>query len=220
MCARIPARWSLLVLLLAAATAPWAARAQGAPSVTGEEAATGDPRARSDREGCPGCTLVHVAAAAGQVQELTLLLERGADPLAVDRAGNTPLFLAVSNGRLEAVRALLDHGAARSLDARGEDGWTPLTRATFAAPRGAKKAAPEEERRALIALLIDRGADVNAQDGRGNTVLHMAVITMGPEAVQLLLAHGAERRIRNGQGAEPVELARVVGDRRVVKLLE
>lgn len=43
-------------------------------------------------------------------------------------------------------------------------------------------------------------ADINAQDGRGRTPLHHAVINRQPATVQQLLAQGANPEIKDNQG--------------------
>ncbi|KAF5826428.1 ankyrin repeat-containing domain protein, partial [Dunaliella salina] len=59
----------------------------------------------------------------------------------------TPLVAATKEGHLDAVRLLLDKGAA--IDEAEEDGWTPLC---WASSRGHLE---------IAKLLVDRGADVS-----------------------------------------------------------
>ncbi len=47
---------------------------------------------------------------------------------------------------------------------------------------------------------LDKGANMNAQDERGNTPLHIAALTGAQVAVQFLLQSGADRTIKNGRG--------------------
>ena len=140
-----------------------------------------DAGARLDAP-CPlGSLPIHLATAHGWLGVLDALLAAGADinartvaisdsmwrmsaPAHVEPAfGQTPLAVAVREGRIDAVRLLLRHGAA--LDATDSNGRTPLH--TAAAPWW-------QENAELAALLITAGADVQARDGDGRTPLDLA----------------------------------------------
>lgn len=137
-----------------------------------------------------GQTPVHLAATAGLTKQLDLLLAfRPALDLR-DATGRTSLDVAIEAEHTEAIRMLMAefpvaprkdrgrttplHDAAGSgniivlaaltgstnVDARNELGLTPFHLAIQNGQLGA------------AALLVDRGADVNATDPKGNTVLH------------------------------------------------
>jgi|SRR5713101_3901716 len=82
------------------------------------------PTDNVNRAGHSGDRPLHVAVARGARDEVTALIEGGADVNAPGDLGNTPLHSAVGQGHLELARLLLIHGASR--DARNEDGETPL----------------------------------------------------------------------------------------------
>lgn len=63
---------------------------------------------------------VHAAAAVRDVETMTLLLEHGADPDAVQQMDVTPLHGAASRGDVEMAKLLLAHGA--HADAKMSDG--------------------------------------------------------------------------------------------------
>jgi len=67
------------------------------------------------------------AAYAGQLNQVTSLLEAGADPDARREDGQTPLMRAASEGHVDIARALIRAGA--DPDAQGELGETALMRA-------------------------------------------------------------------------------------------
>lgn len=57
----------------------------------------------------------------------------------------------------------------------------------------------------IAALILQRGKEfVHEQDGRSNTALHYA---QSPQAVELLLAHGAHINAQNSRGETPLHLA-------------
>lgn len=71
-----------------------------------------------------GYALLHYAAARGSIQDIALLLRRGANPNIRDADGNTPLHTAVSTGRIAAVAVLLRGGAR--VHARNRAKQSPL----------------------------------------------------------------------------------------------
>jgi uncharacterized protein len=70
---------------------------------------------------------LHVASSRGNMEEISALVEGGAEINAPGDLGNTPLHEAVGQGHAMAVQYLLDHGA--SPDAQNEFGETPLDKA-------------------------------------------------------------------------------------------
>ena len=60
---------------------------------------------------------------------------------------------------------------------------------------------------AAVGALIEQGADVNAPEADGATVLHWAVRWDDPESVDLLLGAGADADAANAYGVTPLSLA-------------
>lgn len=77
-------------------------------------------------------------------------------------------------------------------DAIGE---TPLHRAAVCRDKDAT---------AILRLLIDQGADVNAKDNNGTTPLHIAAGQPRVEMAKMLIDHGADVRARTSSGSEPM----------------
>jgi len=90
-------------------------------------------------------------------------------------------------GHLEAVKTLLTQGA--SVDARDANGNTCL----ITAVRRKKNAD-------LINLLIDNGADVNAQNPAGDSALTLAAAACGADIIDKLVARGADMNHRGAVG--------------------
>jgi len=118
------------------------------------------------------------AATSGSVYRMQLLHLAGANVNSRGSSG-TPLFLAAGEGRLNAVRYLLDEGADVNL--RGGYGNTALTEATYYGH------AP------VIKELLMRGADVNVISSDG-TPLDIATGRNNPAIIDLLKHYGAKRR--------------------------
>lgn len=55
--------------------------------------------------------------------------------------------------------------------------------------------------------LLDAGADVNEQDGRGRTPLHCAVDANSPEMIRLLLERGADPTVVDNTNSTPLDHA-------------
>lgn len=108
-----------------------------------------------------------------------LLMERGANILALDSYGHTPLHMAAFVGFSEVVRKLLAMGA----NVEAQSAWqrTPLHLCYSIAS---------------FHLIIDHGAKLEAQDKRGFTPLHRAVECLNYRVAQALLAAGASPNIR------------------------
>ena len=68
-----------------------------------------------------------------------------------------------------------------------------------------------------LQLLLDFGADVNAQDRVGNAAIHFAVLAKDKERVEILLGRGCDIKVRTRAGSTPLHLA--AGDLAICQLL-
>ena len=150
-----------------------------------------DPNTPSEK----GQTPLYVAMREGAPRVATELLAHPALKVdAANAAGETALMMAALRGEVGFVARLLDLGAALE-----RPGWTAL-----------HYAASGPETRA-VAVLIERGAKVDAPSPNRSTALMMAA-RYGPESsVNLLLARGADVRLRNDLGLGAADFARQGG---------
>jgi len=151
-----------------------------------------------------GKTPLHTAAFWGKSDIVGLLITNSADVNAKDNGGATPLHTAAFGGKCDAIALLLEAGA--KVNAKDNWGATPLHKAASWGYRDA------------IVLLLEAGAEVNAQSSFGKTPLHEAVLHSN--IVRTLLDRGADPRITNHSGETPLENARQMGNRNIVKILD
>jgi len=142
-----------------------------------------------------------IAALAGEHFRTADLLHRsGADPHVQGKLKSFPLHHAATIVNFEVVQKLIEYDA--DIDARDEDGWTPLIWAS----RGLYFKGVS-----VLRLLLERGADVNARaDDDGYTPLHQASAWGALEVVRLLLEHFADIEAVDRDGKTPLQ---VVGKR-------
>jgi ankyrin repeat protein len=103
----------------------------------------------------------------------------------------TPLMLAAITNQLDWTKKLIEKGADVN-----QPGWTPLH---YAATKGST---------AIMRLLIENHAFLDAASPNGTTPLMMAAHYGTPMATKLLLEEGADPRIKNQLGLTALEFAR------------
>jgi len=119
-------------------------------------------------------------------------------------SGDTALHVAAAGYRVEIAKTLLAAGADPAA-ARNRRVSQPLH---YAADGYLENPAWDPGRQVqMIRLLLDAGANVNAQDKNGATPLHRAVRTRCAAAVKCLLDASADPKIRNKPGSTAFHLA-------------
>jgi cytohesin len=111
------------------------------------------------------------------LEQVKLLILKGADVNAKVGNGDTLLHIAAQLGHEDVTRLLISKGA--DVNAKSNSSWTPLHRALKAGNRE------------IVDLLISKGADVNAKGISDLTPLHFAADGGSQALVQLLIAKGA-----------------------------
>lgn len=163
-----------------------------------------------------GSTPLHGAVQRGSMNIAKLFIENGADVNAMDGAGWTPLTGAALSG-VEMVEYLLSSGAdvnpqkrSKQLKSAGIKG-SIITPLHMAARHGQTE---------TVALLIEKGADVNAANAEGATPIHLAVNDGRIELVKTLLDQGAIiGRTNNVFGRTELHTAACKGFTEIVDLL-
>jgi ankyrin repeat protein len=165
------------------------------------------------------------------------LLADGADPNTPDANGQTPLTLALREDARQAAAALIaspklvvdaanasgetalmmaslrgHRVAAQQLVARGaalnRAGWTPLHYAA---------SGPDPQ---LVAWLLEHGAAIDAPSPNRTTALMMAARYGSPDTAELLLARGADPKLRNERELSAADFARAAGREALAARLE
>ena len=119
-----------------------------------------------------------------------LITARGIQVEARNRQDESALMLASLKGYLELAQQLIDKNADVN-----KPGWTPLH---YASTHG---------HLAVMNLLLDNHAYIDASSPNGSTPLMMAALYGTPSAVKLLLEGGADPLIKNGQALTAIDFA-------------
>lgn len=154
------------------------------------------------------------AACRQDLEELERCLAEGLDIDTCDRDQRTLLMNAItalalssSDAGEQIIAFLIDRGA--NVNARDRGQWTAL------------HAAAQDQRLAIVKLLLHAGAEVDAVDGFGNTPLWRCV--MDPrtdhDVVKCLLAAGADPNKKNNYGISALDHARQIADEALTRLL-
>uniref|UniRef100_A0A8C7PUK6 Protein phosphatase 1 regulatory subunit 16A n=1 Tax=Oncorhynchus mykiss TaxID=8022 RepID=A0A8C7PUK6_ONCMY len=146
-------------------------------------------------------TPLHAAATCGHTALVQLLVQSGAEMLAVNADGNMPYDLCEDEATLELLEMVM-----------AEQG---ITQDRINQCRGAK----EMEMLTDLRVLVQSGADLNAQDDNGATLLHLAAANGYLLVGELLLEHQAKVEEKDTDGWTPLHAASCWGQVQMVELL-
>lgn len=132
----------------------------------------------------------------------TLLLLSATDPKLLNRPGRTHLMIAAENGAINALRA-----------------FSVAIQLARAAPVEARKKKGKERAEMLALAAKFKAINVDLQDNDGNTALMLAAQAGQLEAVKTLKLFKANTLLKNKQSKTALDLARLKGNREIVKLL-
>jgi ankyrin repeat protein len=134
-----------------------------------------------------------MAIADSSLKVAQVLIEaKGTNVNFLNQAGESALMYAALKGHLALVKLLISKDADIN-----KSGWTPLH---YAATHG------DED---IVRLLLDQHAFVNAGSPNGTTPLMMAAQYGRATTVKLLIEEGAEPLLKNEQGLNALDFARL-----------
>lgn len=157
----------------------------------------------SDRVNEAGYTPLHLSSMRGDLAQVDRLIRRGDKvnaplkclPCDVTAYGSTPLHLAAAQGHVQVMRRLLEAGADPE-------------RPTPAGIRPIHRAAAHPQ---ALALLIERGVEVNAADGFRRSAPHWAAGADAAASIHMLAARGLPVDLRDVNDATPLHAAASAG---------
>lgn len=162
-------------------------------------------KAKVNTKGVNGYTPLMRAADAGSFAIVKMLLEAGADVSLKNAAKTDALHCVLCNSSANAdiARLLIEHGA----DCK--DYETPYGPMFFAASFGTK---------AVVEVLIEKGARISTKNREGETPMDGAIQHKNHEVIKLLLAQGADpdSKDRSGFGKTLLQYAADSGDGELV----
>ncbi|GMG29682.1 unnamed protein product [Aspergillus oryzae] len=151
-------------------------------------------------------TPICLAAEAGRLSTVRLLLTRGANPrLPKSNLADTPLAVAVSHGYPEIVELLIQHGA--NVRHQNRNGNTLLSDAV------------ERQHWETAKVLLKHGAKVDKKDSCGLNALTNAARSNNIAGARLLIEHGAQVNADSWLGETPLFAAARRGYEDMAKLL-
>jgi ankyrin repeat protein len=146
-----------------------------------------DPNSPNEK----GVPALLVALQSGSPKSAVLLAQEPQTRVEVSNPSNeSALMMAAINNQLEVATVLIERGAEVN-----RKGWTPLH---YAATRG---------HIAMMRLLLENSAYIDAESPNGTTPLMMAAYYAPPLAVKLLLEEGADPTLRNQAKATALDMA-------------
>jgi len=127
-----------------------------------------------------GWSPLHLAAFVGNVDNVKLLLDRGADIRlrAKTKFHNTPLLIALLTGHVDTVRLLLDRGA--DIFDRQAEGTAALHHAALSGDLE------------MVKLLLERGAELNSREDNGRTPVDEALRGKHEDVAEYLRSKGGK----------------------------
>ncbi|XP_031721405.1 ankyrin repeat and SOCS box protein 15b isoform X3 [Anarrhichthys ocellatus] len=185
-----------------------------------------------------GDTSVTLAAEAGQVENVRMLLQHGASPHNTNSRNESPLLIAVRQRSYDMIATLVMGGAFVEQVCLTK--WTATHEAAkvgcpailmLLLRHGAKVTArdghgvtplgiaAEYGNSEVLDVLIQQGGDVNAQASNGDTVLYDASGSGNLDCVELLLRHGASPNVASYACQLPIHRAAYEGHTLVLRTL-
>ncbi|KAL1766054.1 phosphatase 1 regulatory inhibitor subunit 16B isoform X1 [Sigmodon hispidus] len=146
-------------------------------------------------------TPLHAAATCGHINLVKILVQYGADLLAVNSDGNMPYDLCEDEPTLDVIETCM--------------AYQGITQEKI----NEMRAAPEQKMISDIHCMIVAGQDLDWIDAQGATLLHIAGANGYLRAAELLLDHGVRVDVKDWDGWEPLHAAAFWGQMPMAELL-
>ncbi|KAE8285146.1 Ankycorbin Ankyrin repeat and coiled-coil structure-containing protein [Larimichthys crocea] len=181
-----------------------------------------------------GKSALHVAAARGQTDCLSVILAHGADLSITDAAGYNPLHLAAKNNHVECCKKLIQSKCP--IDAADSSGKAALHHAAASgniqtvqllcelkSPINLKDAdgltplllSAKHAHAEVCSTLLDCGAEINTSDNSGRTALMLASESNAVSVVEVLVQRGADLSAIDSQGRDVLHYSKLSGNSEV-----
>ncbi|KAM7369088.1 hypothetical protein PAMP_013385 [Pampus punctatissimus] len=178
-----------------------------------------------------GKSALHVAAARGQADCLSVLLAHGADLSVTDAAGFNPLHLAAKNSHVECCKKLIQSKCP--IDAVDGSGKTALHHAAASgkiqtiqllcelkSPINLKDAdgltplllSAKHGHAEVCSILLDCCAEINTSDNSGRTALMLATESNAVPVIDVLIQRGADLSAVDSKGNNVIYYANLSGN--------
>lgn len=136
------------------------------------------------------------AVNAGQTKIAEKLIRIGADMSLLDNQDRNALFIAVHAGHLEITKLLIENGADVGKTPYSSRNKTPIIHGVLSS----------DHCRELLSIFNAAGANLNAPDEYGQTLLHKAVTQGNSKKVAEILSFGVHPDISDKTGARPIDI--------------
>ncbi|XP_037608153.1 ankycorbin isoform X2 [Sebastes umbrosus] len=185
-----------------------------------------------------GKSALHVAAARGQTDCLSVILAHGADLSITDAAGFNPLHLAAKSNHIECCKKLIQSKCP--IDAVDSSGKAALHHAAASgniqivqllcelkSPINLKDAdgltplllSAKHGHAEVCSTLLDCGAEINTSDNSGRTAVMLASESDAVSVVEVLVQRGADLSAVDSQGHDVVHYTKLLGNSEVKSAL-
>lgn len=150
---------------------------------------------------------LHLAASKGNREMVSLLISAKHPLEDKERLGNTPLHIALMEGKIDIANQLLDAGAnANAVNVRGVQ---PI-----------HFAVAQRDKELVARLITQHGVDANTRGESGMTPLHYAADQGDMDIAQFLMAQGGDTKAVDDFNRMPKKVAKQKGHKAVAKVLK